>query len=205
MTPAQIVLAGSGGTDPDAECSTIKAKFNPPIVTGTHSEVAAHNKTHKAKTGESYQAEHAVPAANFHVSGRSGTKVAGCGGYSTGEGFCWNAFDNQTALTEHRKLTDAMKDFGNAQGSGHATLEKWKDAYQSAAEDVLKEPPRNPGKTKKEREALAAKAAACLRIEMDRAFEKMEISDSTQLRNGIVSGPPPPPPPAGGVKGVTGV
>lgn len=203
MTPAQIVLAGSGGTDPNAECAKIKASFNPPIVTGTHSEVAAHNKSHKAQTGESYQAEHAVPAANFHVSGRRGTKVDKCDGYSTSKGFCWNAFDNQTELTEHRKLTDAMKDFGNSQGKGFATLEQWKDAYQSAAEDVLKEPPRNPGKTKKERAELAAKAAACLRIEMDKAFEEMKISDNTRLRNGIVSGPPPPA--TRGTKGKTAI
>lgn len=200
MTPAQIVLAGSGGTDPNAECSKIKAKFNPPIVTGTHTGVSDHNRT----AGTGHQAEHAVPAANFHVSGRSGANIPGCSGYSTSEGFCWNAYDNQTVGTEHRRLTDAMKDFARQQGTGHATLRDWKAAYQSAAEDVLKDPPRNPGKTKKERAELAAKAAACLRIEMDKAFEEMGISDSTPLRNGIIRGPAPSAP-AGGISGGSGV
>ena len=207
MVAAQIVLAGAASTDIDAECAAIKASFDPPIVTGSHSSVAAANKA----SGSGCQAEHAVPASNFHESGRSGPRIEGASGYNTGDAFCWNAFDNQSAATEHKVLTDAMKQFSESLGGQNATLEQWMDQYQKKAEECLasesesrsdkaEQRSRLPGKTKEEREALAKKAAACLRIEMERAFAAMDppVSPSTPLRNGLTQGPPPPSAPAGG-------
>jgi hypothetical protein len=179
-TPAQIVLAGGAGVDFDSECAKIKAQFNPPIVSGTHSDL-------KEVRPPGYERQHIVPTSNLHVEGRSGPRIPGCDGYSTGTGWCYLVFDNQREGTEHKLITDTEKNFAQKlEGDEkHGTLKEWLDMEEKNMAKTL------PTDDKE----LAQKAAKCLRMEAEKHFAEQGVSPDTPLRNGQALGEPPPQPP----------
>lgn len=226
MVAAQVVLAGGAGAG-SAECASIYAQFNPPIVSGTYSSVSSSRQEHVREHGDAspfknQQSEHFIPNSNFMEGpGRTGPTVPGAGNYSEGTGFTYNVYDDQSQGTEHKWLTDAERDFATrleSQGQ-NATAGEWLDNMEGETEKMLDNEnlqrtkggePRsriNDAKSKSaaERKALAKAAAKCLRMEAEQQLKKQGVSLDTPLRNGQAGGRPPAAPNSGAASVVTGL
>src|SRR5262245_45618997 len=103
MVKAVVVKGGGAGTPKEMSCAAIFACYDPPIEMGPHHEMQGSRPNH--------QAEHVPPCSNMHVKGRSGPKIPGCENYDTSKAMTWMVNDGQKRGTEHRRLTQAMREF----------------------------------------------------------------------------------------------
>jgi hypothetical protein len=180
MVQAKIVKGGGGGAPAEMDCAAILASFDPPIEFGPHCDMVG--------SMPGYQAEHIVPTSAMHESGRSGPRMPGCEGYSTPDALTWMVGDGQSAGTEHRLLTDPMREFSqlNDLADQQAPLSEWLDEYQQGAADALRngQPQRGtpPGL---DRDSLIDAAAECIREAAAAAFAAMDppVTPDTPLRN----------------------
>lgn len=219
MVQAKVVKGGGAGMYDHIDCDTIFKAFDPPIEFGSYKDEKFREKWRQTSNAEgnkgNWQAEHVPPCSNFHVSGRHGTNIPGCSNYSTDHALTWMVHDGQTVGEEHRILTEQMRNFSQANESAvppkHATLKEWMDEYEKAAKKALAESKDRKVDSKYNREALAARAAKCIRDKMDEFFnEKVgdppapRVAQDTPLRNGQAEGKPPAaPPPNGPASGST--
>ncbi len=191
MTPAQIIKSGAIGMA-DARCAKIFAQFSPPIRCGTYNDVSREGGC---------QAEHPAANSNFQSSrGDNSTNIPGAPGYSEGGAPAFNVFDDQSAGTEHKFLTDAARDFANSMRGKPFTLKDNLDHMQKKWEEMFKSDnmERSPGggkrsrikgrKTKKQKAKLAKQAAECIRQHCDRVYQSMGAGPNTPLRNGMATG-----------------
>jgi len=180
MVQAKIVKGAGKGAKKKMTCAQIFASFDPPIEFGSHEDMVG------SKDG--YQAEHIIPTSAMHESGRSGPRIDGCDGYSTPEALTWMVGDGQSEGMEHKILTDAMREFSQANdlAGEQAPLSEWLDQYEEGAKDALRDgkPPRTTPKGL-DRESLINAAAACIRAMAAEAFAKMDppVKPNTELRN----------------------
>lgn len=181
MVQLKVVKAGGAGGKKSLKCSEILASFDPPIEFGSHSEMVG------SKDG--YQAEHIIPTSAFHESGRSGARVANCSGYSTPSATTWMVGDGQGAGQEHKILTDAMREFSQANdlAGREAPLSEWLDKYKEGTKDALKngEPRRKNKRDDLDDDSLIDAAAECIRAHAAEAFAKLDppVKPETPLRN----------------------
>ncbi len=156
------------------KCSEILAAFDPPIEFGSHSDMVG------SKDG--YQAEHIIPTSAFHESGRSGARIAECSGYTTPSAMTWMVGDGQSAGQEHKILTDAMREFSQANdlAGREAPLSEWLDKYKEGAKDALKngEPRRKNTREDLDDDSLIDAAAECIRAHAAEAFAKLDLPRS---------------------------
>ncbi|WP_157696209.1 hypothetical protein [Caballeronia temeraria] len=138
-------------------------------------------------TKKRYQAEHILPCSAMHESGRSGPKFGDCGDYSTSGALTWMVSDGQSEGQEHKLLTDPMREFSqqNELNGTNATRDEWMKKYEEATKKALKD-----GKKRREikdstldRDDLIDKAAKCIRLLAEQAFEDAGITAKTKLRN----------------------
>jgi hypothetical protein len=181
MVQAKVVKGGGAGAGMSLTCAEILASFDPPIEFGSHCDMVG------SKSG--YQAEHIVPTSAMHEGGRSGPRVDGCSGYSTPSALTWMVGDGQSAGQEHKILTDAMREFSQANdlAGRQAPLSEWLDKYQDATKDALKNglPKRNITRTDVDPDALIDAAAECIRARAAESFAEMDppVTPETPLRN----------------------
>ena len=181
MVQAKVVKGGGAGSEKSLTCAEILASFDPPIEFGSHSDMVG------SKSG--YQAEHIVPTSAMHESGRSGPRVAGCSGYSTPSALTWMVGDGQSAGMEHKILTDAMRQFSQANdlAGRQAPLSEWLDKYQDATKKALKEglPKRTIKRDDVDHDSLIDAAAECIRARAAESFAEMDppVKPETPIRN----------------------
>lgn len=181
MVQAKVVKGGGAGSTKSLTCEEILASFDPPIEFGSHSDMVG------SMTG--YQAEHIIPTSAMHQSGRSGPRITGCSGYSTPSALTWMVGDGQTAGMEHKILTDAMRQFSQANdlAGQQAPLSQWLDKYQDATKKALKEglPKRNITRDDVDHDSLIDAAAECIRARAEESFAEMDppVKPDTPLRN----------------------
>lgn len=203
MVQAKIVKAGGAGLA-DAECAAIFAQFDPPIVVGTYDSVSSARRSDVAENGKSSpmynsQSEHQCANSCFQSTrGDSGSNIPGCSNYTEGGAPAYNLYDDQSAGTEHKVMTDAAREF--MQTNPDATLGDYLDHMEKKTADMLEDESvqrksgesgrsRSTAKDKKKRKELAKKAAACLKQHAERTYEKMGIGRDQPLRNGFGTGP----------------
>ena len=184
MVQLKVVKAGGAGGIKDMTCAEICAAFDPPIEFGSHSDMKG--------TRDGYQAEHIIPTSAMHQSGRGGTTMPGCEGYSTPDALTWMANDAQSnPVGEHKILTDHMRQFSQANDlgpppGGQAPLSEWLDKYKDGAKDAL-----TRGQVQRktpaglDRDSLIDAAAECIRLAAAEAFANMDppVKPETPLRN----------------------
>jgi hypothetical protein len=183
MVKVMVVKGGAAGLPPGhMTCDEICAEFDPPIEFGPHSKMQG--------TMEGYQAEHIIPTAAFHQSGRSGPPFnSQCEGYSTGSALTWMVEDEQTFPSEHKLLTDPMREFSqqNALTETNAPLSAWLDKYEEGTQNALKDavPKRKIKNPELDPDSLIAAAAKCIREKAEQAFASMRppVNPDTPLRN----------------------
>jgi hypothetical protein len=96
--------------------------------------------------------------------------------------------DGQSAGMEHKLLTDAMRQFSQANdlAGRQAPLSEWLDKYEDAAKDALTngKPPRTTPEDL-DRDSLIDAAAECIRLAAAEAFANMDppVTPDTPLRN----------------------
>lgn len=202
--PLQVILAGSAAMTFDEACAQIFQEFDPPIVTGTYSSVSrqrqAANKNAKANNTtsgyENCQSEHYVPNSVMQYS-RGGQNISGGGSYTEGSAFSYSVYDDQSAGTEHKWLTDRAKKDAAALGDNPTLADQLDSAKQRSKDGLLEKLQREEGgekrdrikdsknRTPEEREALAEAAAECLSQKAAEQFEKKGVSKSAQTRKGM--------------------
>ena len=211
MVPLQVVLAGGTGMSFDDACEAIFQEFDPPIKCGTYSKVSsdrqATNREDPASKYKNHQSEHMV--SNSSIQGERGvnsSNVPGAEGYSEGTGFAYSAYDDQSAGTEHKFLTDAARSFDQA-AEGFPTLGERIQAAKNWCKDMLLgDLQRVKGEEKRQRikdaknrsddekKQLAEAASECLAKKAQEQFEKQGIAMDTPTRRGMAGGPSPEPP-----------
>ena len=185
MVQLKVVKGGGAGTTVDMDCAAIFNCFDPPVEMGPHEDM---------DKSVARQAEHVPPCSNMHVKGRGGPSIPGCEKYSTPNAMTWMVEDGQRSGAEHQRLTKAMRDFSQQNGSTNKTLKQWMDKYETAAKDVLKGRNVKDHAKNLDKDQLAAAAAKCIRDKVDESF-KGKVDQNTPLRNGQAGGKPPPPRP----------
>lgn len=204
-----VVNAGGAappGTLTDEECEKIFQEFDPPIVCGTYAEVSKARQEDNKKNGaksksQNQQSEHMI--ANSSMQGKRGdnsSNVPGAEGYTEGGAFAYNVYDDQSAGTEHKWLTDKAKAYEQGLKGKKPRLsqrlaasEKWtKESLLSDDIQRTKGGPKRsrvkdaPGRTQKQKEALAGDAAKCLAQKAKAQFAKQGVSPDTETRTGLV-------------------
>jgi hypothetical protein len=179
MVQVMVMKGGGAGTGTNMGCPEILACFDPQITFGPHSQMQG--------SLANYQAEHIVPTSAFHRTGRSGDRIPGCRGYSTPAALTWMVHDGQSHGTEHRLLTDPMREFSqaNSLAGRQGTLNEWLDRYEAGARNALRnaDPRRRITRSDLDQASLFAAAAECIRASAAQAFAEMGIEGNTQLRN----------------------
>lgn len=182
MVKAMVVKGGGASmAERTMTCAEICACFDPPIEFGPHSKMQG--------SLAGYQAEHIIPTSTFHVMGREGDRVPGCSGYSTPDALTWMVHDEQTAGTEHKRLTDPMRQFSQRTdvASGQAPLKDWLDEYKNGVKDALKnaDPKRMNNRPDLDEDSLIDAAAECIRARAAESFAEMDppVREDTPLRN----------------------
>ena len=182
MVKAMVVKGGGAGmAENSMTCAEICACFDPPIEFGPHSKMQG--------SLAGYQAEHIIPTSTFHVKGREGDRIPGCTGYSTPDALTWMVHDEQHAGTEHKRLTDPMRQFSQRTdvANGQATLKDWLDEYREGVKDALKNanPKRGNKRPDLDEDSLIEAAAECIRARAAEAFASMNppVKEETLLRN----------------------
>jgi len=136
-----------------------------------------------------HSVELAPGTVEYHESGRSGPRVAGCSGYSTPSALTWMVGDGQSAGMEHKILTDAMRQFSQANdlAGRQAPLSEWLDKYQDATKKALKEglPKRTIKRDDVDHDSLIDAAAECIRARAAESFAEMDppVKPETPIRN----------------------
>jgi hypothetical protein len=179
MVQAKVVKGGGAPSLKDMSCAQILACFDPEIEFGSHADMKG--------TMSGYQAEHIVPTSTFHEMGRSGPRVPGASGYSTPNALTWMVHDGQSAGTEHRLLTDPMREFSQANdlANRQGTLDQWLDQYEAGTRNALAnaDPRRRITNPDLDEASLIAAAAACIRAAAAAAFAEAGVDGGTPLRN----------------------
>lgn len=208
MVPLQVILAGGAGMSFEDACAKVFQEFDPPIVCGTYSSVSSQRQATNRELGDASpyrnnQSEHLV--ANSALQGKRGvnsSNVPGASGYTEGTGFAYSVYDDQSAGTEHKFLTDSARSF-DQNATGNPSLRQRLDSSKEWTKDMLlrddlqrtrsgekrsriSDKPRK--RTQKEREALAEAAAECLSKMGEQQFEKQGVSPDTPTRRGMDAG-----------------
>ena len=209
MVPLQVVLAGGAGMDFDEFCQKVFQEFDPPIVTGTYSSVSRDRQRTNNELGDdspyrNNQSEHMV--ANSSIQGERGnnaTNIPGASGYTEGGGFAYSVYDDQSAGTEHKFLTDAARAFDQA-AEGFPTVRERIQAAKDYCKDLqrtedgqkrsrISDKPKK--KSKRRKKALAQAASECLAKMAEKQFAEQGVKMDTPTRRGMAGGAPPPPKP----------
>lgn len=215
MSPAQFILSGGAGVEGfEDACAKVFAQFDPPIVCGTYSGVSqarrdANNELGSDSPYRNCQSEHMIANSAFQGErGNVATNIPGASGYSEGSAFAYSVYDDQSAGTEHKFLTDAAKDYdlstpGNPSvGDRLSASEKWTSEMldredlqrtqdgpkRSRVADAKNKPP-------KQRKELCDAAAKCLSTKAEGQLKKQGIANNTPTRRGFDPEAPEPPPP----------
>jgi hypothetical protein len=203
MVPLKLLLAGGAGLTFEQRCAKILAEeFDPPIKTGTHSEV---RKKLEGK-GSTRQAEHIVTNASLqNARGGADNNIGSLAGseYSSGKGPTYDVFDGQKVGAEHKAVTDAAREFEEAyaakSGGLPPTLGERIDAAEKWTEKQLQEklkrgrgPKRdrfNPKKkrTEKEKKKIAKFAAKCIAEQTRKQFKKLGVPLKTRTKFALLS------------------
>ena len=141
--------------------------------------------------------------------GNNATNIPGASGYTEGGGFAYSVYDDQSAGTEHKFLTDAARNF-DATSTGNPTLSERIEAAKEWTEDMLlredlqrtedgqkrsriSDKPKK--KSKRRKKALAQAASECLAKMAEKQFAEQGVKMDTPTRRGMAGGAPPPPKP----------
>lgn len=206
MVPLQVILAGSAAMTFDEACAKIFAEFDPPIVCGTYDEVSkARRETNRELGDESAyrnnQSEHFLPNSAFQGQrGVNASNIPGAASYTEGSAFAYSVYDDQSAGTEHKFLTDAARDFETNAGANPSVAERLAATKENTRQSLLENLKRDKSevkrsrikdaeqRTEEEREQLAEAAAECLTQKAAKQFEDKGVKASTPTRKGLVEG-----------------
>lgn len=156
--------------------------------------IGPYNKL-KGKPG--YQREHFIPNSCFMAQpGRTGQTVPGAEGYSVGKAITYLVYDNQSAGTEHKYLTDRERDFASKMEQSpeqFATIDQWLDEMENATVESFMKPGDDLSgcdiATKRPLSASEAKLVAkCIRQEYQDSLDKLGIKKDVKLGNSINRG-----------------